>query len=136
PYLYIPSRLLTDRLARTLVGTGSGLGVPAANRKTTTMTQTTIATQIHETLDVHVDHAAQVTFRGVLGDVYTQLITLLLAQIADLGAGLNASGGTDLLCLGLTDTIDLGQRDNSMLVIRDVDACNTGHPNLLRLTAT
>src|SRR5690606_15213567 len=100
------------------------------------MTQTTIATQIHETLDVHVDHAAQVTFSGVLGDLVTQQINLLLATMLDLCAWVNTSGGTDLLCLGLTDTIDIGQRDKSMLVIRDVDACNTGHPNLLRLTAT
>src|SRR5690606_9095635 len=100
------------------------------------MTQTTIATQIHETLDAPVDHAAQVTFSGVLGDLVTQQINLLLAQILAPGAGLNASGGTDLSCLGLTDTIDIGQRDNRMLVIRDVDACNTGHANLLRLTAT
>src|SRR5690554_7628304 len=96
------------------------------------MTQTTIATQIHETLDVHVDHAAQVTFSGVLGDLVTQQINLLLAQILDLGAGLNASGGTDLLCLGLTDTIDIGQRDNSMLVIRDVDARSEEHTSELQ----
>ena len=60
------------------------------------MTQTTIATQIHETLDVHVDHEAQDTFSGVLGDLGTQQNNLLLAQIIDLGAGLNASGGKNL----------------------------------------
>src|SRR5690554_1899843 len=100
------------------------------------MTQTTIATQIHETLDIHVDPTAQVTFSITLGNLITQQINLLLAQILDFNTGLNASAGTNLLCLGLTDTKDIGQRDNSMLVIRDVDACNTGHPNLLRLTAT
>ena len=100
------------------------------------MTQTAVATEVHQTLDVHVDFAAQVTFGGQLGHLVAQRIDLLFAQFLDLYYRADASGSADALCGGATYTIDVGQRDNSVLVIRNVYACNTGHSEKLQLTAT
>ena len=49
------------------------------------MTQTAVATEVHQTLDVHVDFATQVTFGGDLRDFVTQLIDLLVAQVLAAG---------------------------------------------------
>ena len=75
--------LLADRLTRALTGTRVGLGTLTTNRQATTMTQTAVAAQVHQTLDVHVDFAAQVTLSGELCDFATQLFNLLVAQILD-----------------------------------------------------
>lgn len=48
------------------------------------MTQTTVATEVHQTLDFHVDFATQVTFSGELRHFATQQLNLLVAQIFDL----------------------------------------------------
>jgi ABC-type uncharacterized transport system permease subunit len=48
------------------------------------MTQTAIATEVHQALDFHVDFATQVTFSGELRHFATQLFNLLVAQILDL----------------------------------------------------
>jgi len=80
--------------------------------------------------------ATQVTFSGELRHFATQLFNLLVAQIFDLCGWVYPSHCTDLLCSSATNTIDVGQRDNSMLVIWNVNACNTGHSVGLQLTAT
>ena len=45
--------LLANRFARALTGTCICLGALTAQRQTATMTQTAVAAQIHQTLDVH-----------------------------------------------------------------------------------
>src|SRR5690606_8408373 len=129
-------RLLADRLARTLAGTGVGLGALTANREAATVAQATVATQVHQTLDLHVDFAAQVTLGGELGDFATQQFDLLVAEIFDFRCRIDTGSCTDVLRSSATDTVDIGQRDNSVLVIRNVNACNTGHSVELQLTAT
>lgn len=83
-----------------------------------------------------VDFAAQVTFSGELRDFATQLFDLLVGQILDLCRRVHAGDSADFLRSGATNTVDVGQRDNSVLVIWNVDACNTGHSVKLQLTAT
>ncbi|KPZ27913.1 hypothetical protein ALQ50_03062 [Pseudomonas coronafaciens pv. coronafaciens] len=129
-------RLLADRLTRTFASTRVGLGTLTAYWKTPTMTQTAVAAQVHQALDFHVDFATQVTFSGELRHFATQLFNLLVAQIFDFHRRVNPGGCTNFLCSGATNTIDVGQRDNSMLVIWNVNACNTGHSVGLQLTAT
>ncbi len=120
------AQLLADRLTRTLAGTGVGLGTLTTNRQAATVTQAAIATQVHQTLDVHVDFAAKVTFSGELCNFATQLFDLLVGQILDLCRRVDPGGGANGLRRGATNTVDVGQRDNSMLVIWNVDSCNTG----------
>ena len=80
------------------------------------MTQAAVATQVHQALDLHVDVTTQVTFGGELRDFATQGFDLLVAQILDLSGWVYTSVCTDLLCSSATDTIDVGQRDNSCLL--------------------
>src|SRR3989338_440716 len=129
-------RLLGDRLTRALTGTRVGLSTLTTGRKAPAMAQTAVAAQVHQALDFHVDFATQVTFSGELRDFATQQFNLLVAQIFNLYRGIYTSDRTDFLRAGPTDTKDVGQRDNSMLVIRNVNACNTGHSVGLHLTAT
>ena len=89
------------------------------------MTQTAIATEVHQTLDFHVDFATQVTFSGELRHFATQLFNLLVAQILDLSGWVYPSNCANFLRSSATNTIDVGQRDNSVLVIWNVNACNT-----------
>jgi hypothetical protein len=128
-------RLLADRLARTLAGTGVGLGALTTNRQAATVTQAAVAAEVHQALDVHVDFAAQVTFSGELGDFATQLLDLLVREILDFRRRVDPGGRPDVLRGSATATLDVGQRDNSVFVIRNVDACNTGHSEKLQLTA-
>src|SRR5690606_25937793 len=121
--------LLADRFARALAGPGIGLGALAAQRQATTAADATEATHVHQTFDGHAHFTAQVTLDRDLGHVAPDLVRLLFAQLAYLGGRRDTGGNTDLLCRGTTDPVDVGQRDHRMLVIRDVDACNTGHPN-------
>ena len=50
------------------------------------MTQTTVATEVHQTFDFHVDFATQVTFSGELRHFATQQLNLLVAQIFEIDA--------------------------------------------------
>src|SRR5690606_29905386 len=59
--------LLTgDRLCRTLTGAGIGVGALSADRQATTVTQAAIVAQIHQTLDVHGNVAAKITFHDIV----------------------------------------------------------------------
>ena len=55
-----------------------GLGTLTSERQTLTVTEATVATEIHQTLDVHRHFPPQVTFHIHLGDQRTQLIQLTL----------------------------------------------------------
>src|SRR5690606_22825970 len=99
-------------------------------------TQAAVATQIHQALDLHIHFTTQIAFGIHLGNFATQLFDLLVSQILDFRSRVYTGSGTDFLCSGATNTIDVGQRDNSVLVIRNVNACNTGHSVELQLTAT
>jgi hypothetical protein len=47
-------------------GAGVGVGPLSANRKTFAMTQSAIATQIHQALDVHSDFTAQIALHNIV----------------------------------------------------------------------
>ena len=100
------------------------------------MTQTAVAAQVHQALDFHVDFTTQVTLGINLGNLCTQQFNLLVTQIFNFYRRVNPGRCTNLLCSSATNTKDVGQRDNSMLVIRNVYACNTGQSVGLHLTAT
>ena len=90
------------------------------------MAQTAVAAQVHQAFDFHVDFTTQVTFSGELCHFATQLFNLLVAQIFDLSGWVYPSLCANFLRSSATNTKDVGQRDNSVLVIWNVNACNTG----------
>merc|ERR1712230_33545 len=120
-------RLLTDRLTRTLTGTCICFSTLTTKRQAATVTDTTVTTEIHQTFDAHLHLTAQVTFNGELTYFATNNIKLIFAQVTDDGVLSDARSGTDLLSSSLTNAIDIGQRDDCMFVVRNVDTGNTGH---------
>src|SRR5512139_1538729 len=91
------------------------------------MTEAAIAAEVHQTLDVHGDFTAQVALYRELSHAFTQTLDFGLGQILDLRGLSNASRLADLAGRGPADTINGGQRDDRVLMIRDINPSNTGH---------
>ena len=104
-----------------------GAGTQAANRQALAMTQAAVAAKVHQTLDAHRDFAAKVAFDNKLADFVTQLFQLVVVQVLDLLVGRYTRLLADFLCARTADAIDRGQADHGVLMVGDVDPCNTCH---------
>src|SRR5690606_28065902 len=85
--------LLANRFARTLAGSGIGLGALAPDRQAATMANAAVGTEVHQALDVHRHFTAQVAFHRHLADFVAQGVELILAQVTDLGGRTDTSNG-------------------------------------------
>ena len=122
------SALADHPLARALAGTGVGVGALAADGEPTTVTQTAVAAEVHEALDVHLNLAPEIALDAVLAlDDVTESLDLRVGELLDLGLGVDLGFATDLLSLALADAEDVGKRVSDLLTAGKVDACNTGH---------
>ena len=66
--------LASDGFGGALAGTSVGVRALTADRQALAMAQTTVATEIHQTLDVHRGFAAQIAFnRDVRINVFADL---------------------------------------------------------------
>src|SRR5512139_1504648 len=81
----------SDGLTRTLTSTSVCAGALTAARQTATMTQATIATQIHQALDIHGDFTTQITFNREFANLITQLLHIGVTNVFDFGCCLNTS---------------------------------------------
>src|SRR5512138_2487274 len=91
------------------------------------MTEAAVATEVHQTLDVHGDFTAQVALDRELGHAFAQALHLGVGQILDLRRLGNTSRVADLAGRGPTDAVNGGQRNNRVLMIRDINPSNTSH---------
>ncbi len=110
--------------------TGAGVGVSAltANRQATTVAQATVATQIHQTLDVHCHFAAEVAFHAVIGvDNFAQLLHFIIAELVHALRFCNARGLADFGSPGRANSINILKPDHNPLGGRDIHAGNTCH---------
>src|SRR5450830_276340 len=114
-------------LARTFAGTCIGAGTLTSHRQTFTVTHATVAAQVHQTLDVHGQLTAQIAFNDKLRDFVTQLLEFVIVQVLDLFIGRNTRGVADLLRTRTANTVDRRQADNSVLMVGDINPCNTCH---------
>jgi sporulation-control protein spo0M len=62
-------------LARTLAGTGIGTRTLATHGQAAAMAETAIATNVHQTLDVHGGFTAQVTLDGELFAIWSRIFS-------------------------------------------------------------
>jgi hypothetical protein len=106
---------------------GVGASALAPHRQAAAMTDAAVAAEVHQALDVHRGLAAQVAFDDDPGHLAAQLLHLRLGQVANLGVRGNACRVADFLRARVADPIDMGQRDDCVLVGWDVDPGNTGH---------
>src|SRR6056297_2795906 len=118
---------LANRTTRALPGPGVCTGALTANREAATVTQTAVAAEIHQALDIHSDFASKVTLDAECGNGITQLFLVALGKVANpLIRGYRALLA-DLKRAGASDAVNLGQRDPDMLVGLQINACNTSH---------
>jgi hypothetical protein len=89
--------------------------------------QSAIATQIHQSLDIHGDFPAQITFYRELSYLGAQRIHLLFSQVTDLVVLLDSRRGTQALRLRTAHTEDVGQRNYRMFMIWYIDTGYTSH---------
>jgi hypothetical protein len=120
--------LAGNRLCRTLAGAGIGVRALAANRQRAAMAQTTVGTEIHETLDVHRGFAAKIAFHLIVAvDGFADRKNLGVSQLMHAALCRDTDLLDDLLSEFRTDPVDIGQSDDNTLLSRDVDASYTGH---------
>jgi hypothetical protein len=101
----------------------------------------TVATQVHETLDVHGQGATQIAFHGVLCHLTADSFYFGLGKILDLGFRLYATGVADSPSRGATDSVNRCQRDDRVLLCWNVNPGYSSHESYLlngtnRLRAT
>ena len=112
----------------TLAGTSVGVGALTTDRQTLTVTQATVAADVHKALDVLGSLATKIALDEVLAiDSVTKLRDLILGQVLDTSRGVNAGLGAQLGGGGTADAVDVSQADLDALLARQVDAKNTGH---------
>src|SRR6185437_1353533 len=130
-----PASLLGDALRqrdrapllRALARTRVRARALAADGQPLAMANPAVAAEVHQPLDAHRHFAAEVALDGELADVLAQLVHLRVGQVLDLRVGRHAGGDADRACAGTADAVDRSQRDFRVLMVRNVDACNTGH---------
>ena len=90
--------LVSNSLLLTLAGTGVVLGALTANGKTVTMTYSTIATNVHQSLDIHLDLTTKVTFNFEFStDDFTDLGCIVVSPVAHFRVAADA-GLVQYLC--------------------------------------
>jgi hypothetical protein len=125
PSLFLFTR---DRPCRSLTGPGISMGTLTMNWQPLTVTQSPIATQIHEALDIHRRFTPQVTLdHDVLVDRLAQPRQFVFHQLMNPTLARDAEFFTKTRRRGPTDTKDIGQCDFDALLRRDVDASYTCH---------
>jgi hypothetical protein len=102
-------KLLTDGTTRTLSRTSIGAGTLTTERKTATVTNTTIATQIHQSLDVHCSFTTEITLNRKLSDFLTDTLDICFIQTFDLCGGIKSQLLADFFSTGAPNAIDCGE---------------------------
>lgn len=128
--------LASNGLARTLASTSIGPGALTTAGQALAMAQTTVATEVHQTLDVHCDFAAQITFNSEFADFVTQTIHVRIGQVFHFCRTNDAGRITDFLCAGTADAEDRSQSDFCMLMVRNVLPLQYGplnHSNISKI---
>jgi hypothetical protein len=114
-------------LTRTLAGTGIGTRTLTTHWQAATMAKATVATDVHQTLDVHRRFATQITFDGEQSDLVTDLFEIAISQIFDLFSVIDLTSFANFASTGATDAKNRSQADFGVLLWRNVDTCYTSH---------
>jgi hypothetical protein len=91
------------------------------------MPDTAIAAQVHQPLDVHRSFAAEVALDRETRNGGPELRHFRLRQVLDRGLWCNARCLANLFRARIADSENRRQRDNDMLVQRNIYACYTCH---------
>ena len=120
-HLVLLGRLLLvgNGLLLSLSGTGIVLSALTAYRKTDTMTDTSVATDIHQSFDVHLDGGTKLTLDLVLlGDEGTYSGYLIVVPFTDLDVVIDSALLENLSRGAAADTVDVGETYLTSFVVR------------------
>ena len=95
------------------------------------MTDTTVATEVHQTFDIHRNFASQITLDDEICDRRPELGDFRLCQIFNRRFRSNTGRAANLLRARIADTVNRSQRNNDVLIQRYVYACYTCHLSVL-----
>jgi hypothetical protein len=127
--LFLGCHLLAgDGLGRALTRARVGVRTLTANRKALTMTQATIAAEIHEALDVHRDFTAKIAFNlEIFVDEFADLQQLGFKQLVDALVRLKAGAGANIERELRTNAVQIPKGNVKRFLIRNIYTCNTRH---------
>jgi hypothetical protein len=92
------------------------------------MAQATVATEIHQPLDVHRDFTTQIAFDAIVTiDDLTDPNDIVVRQLMHAPIRRNTDFVDDFLSLGVSDAMNISQGNQDTLLRRDIDARNTRH---------
>ena len=113
---------------RTLAGARVGVSSLAATRKAAPVAEPTVATEIHQSLDVHVDLTTKVTFDlEVLVDAFADPLHIGFVELVSSLALWDTRSLANVLRVMRTDPVDVLQRNHRVFPTWEVDACDTCH---------
>jgi hypothetical protein len=94
------------------------------------MPRATVALNVDQALDVHLDVFAQIAFDvSFIFDHLTDAVDLFFAQVLDLLEGVNICLLQNPLRARVADPVDISERDPSLLVAGQIDSSNACHLN-------
>ncbi len=129
--------LVSDSLPRSLTSTSVTARPLTVNRKTTTVSQPSVAGDVLDSVDVLKDLTPQRTLDGVvLVDVRGELSDLFIRKIFGAHIRLHLQIFNDLGSGHMTDTIEIGKGNNDALVVRNINTKNTWHNSVPLLALT
>jgi len=91
------------------------------------MSETTVTTDVHQSLDVHGGFAAQITLDGEQVDLFADFFQLWVGQIFDLFGVVNATRHANFAGAGSANAENSRQAHFSVLVRRNIDTSDTCH---------
>jgi hypothetical protein len=100
----------------------------ASHRQASAVTQSPIASDVHQAFDIHLDLLAQVPFySALLVKDRANAIDFFFRKFADALITADAGFAQHLVCAGAADAIDVCQTNFSSLISWQVDACDACH---------
>ena len=91
------------------------------------MTDAPVATEVHQTLDIHRRLATEIALDDEVGDGISNTGHFGLGKILHHRVRRDASRFADLLRARIANAVDRGQRNHNVFVDRNIDACNSCH---------
>jgi hypothetical protein len=98
------------------------------HREAFAVTDTPIATDVHQTFDIHTHGGTQSAFglKPAVNDL-SNLVKFIFGEVFDLFMGINTRFGEDSKGRRFADAKDIRQRYFAVLIVRYFDACNSSH---------
>ena len=113
--------------ARPLSGAGIGVCALASYRQSPAVTNPPVASEIHQSLDVHRHFPAQIALGNALCNFGAQCVELGLRQVTYRHIRTDFSRLTYRECAGPPYAVYVRQRDPHMFPVGDVDSSNSCH---------